>query len=180
MDESLDVLHRLLTGEVMSFDGEFFQLEQASIVPAPSVPIPILVGGRSDAGIRRAALRGDGWLGIWVSPRRYAQVIESMDSIAEQGGRGEVVWHNGLNLWCGVGATKEAAREPVAQAMQAFYQLPYETFEKWSPHGTVDDLAEFVAPYVDAGCHEFNLLICGADLDTEIDAVARIKQLVGG
>ena len=180
MDDSLDVLHRLLTGEVMSFDGEFFQLEQASIVPAPSVPIPILVGGRSDAGIRRAALRGDGWLGIWVSPRRYAQVIETMDTIADEGGRGEVAWRNGLNVWCGVGATKEAAREPVAQAMQGFYQLPYGTFEKWSPHGTVDHLAEFVAPYVDAGCHEFNLLICGADLDTEIDAVARIKQLVAG
>ena len=180
MDEALDVLHRLLTGEVVTYDGEFFQLEQASIVPAPSIPIPILVGGRSDAGIRRAALRGDGWLGIWVSPRRYAQVIETMDTIAEQGGRGEVAWHNGLNLWCGVGATKEAAREPVARAMQAFYQLPYETFEKWSPHGTVDDLAEFVAPYVDAGCHEFNFVICGPDLDTEIDAVARIKQLVGG
>ena len=109
MDESLDVLRQLLTGEVMSFDGEFFQLEKASIVPPPSVPIPILVGGRSDAGIRRAALRGDGWLGIWVSPRRYAQVIETMDTIALAEGRGEVAWHNGLNLWCGVGSTKEAA-----------------------------------------------------------------------
>jgi len=76
--------------------------------------------------------------------------------------------------------TQDEYLEAVAQAMQAFYQLPYETFEKWSPHGTVDDLAEFVAPYVDAGCHEFNLLICGADVDVEIDAVARIKQLVGG
>jgi alkanesulfonate monooxygenase SsuD/methylene tetrahydromethanopterin reductase-like flavin-dependent oxidoreductase (luciferase family) len=56
MDEALDVLHRLLTGEVVNFDGEFFHLEQASIVPAPSIPIPILVGGRCDAGIRRAAL----------------------------------------------------------------------------------------------------------------------------
>jgi alkanesulfonate monooxygenase SsuD/methylene tetrahydromethanopterin reductase-like flavin-dependent oxidoreductase (luciferase family) len=180
MDESLTVLRRLMTGELVDFDGEFFQLQGASIAPTPTEAIPILVGGRSDAGIRRAAVHGDGWHGIWVSPKRYAQVIETMDTIADAEGRGPVPWRNALNMWCGVGATKEAARQPVADAMQAFYQLPYERFERWSPHGTVEDLAEFVAPYVDAGCHEFNLLICGPDLDTEIDAVARVKQLVAG
>ena len=180
MDESLTVLRRLLGGETVDFDGEFFQLERASIAPMPADPIPILVGGRSDAGIRRAATLGDGWLGIWVSPRRYGEVVETMSKIAVETGRGHVAWRNALNMWCGVGSTKEAAREPVASAMQTFYQLPYERFEKWSPHGTVEDLAEFVAPYVEAGCQEFNLLLCGSDLDTEIDAVARIKQMVAG
>ncbi len=178
MDESLSILRQLLAGEVIDHHGEFCELQQASIAPAPQEPIPILVGGRSDAGIRRAAVHGDGWLGIWVSPRRYGEVIETMTEQAAAAGRGEVRWRNALNMWCGVGPTKEAARAPVAEAMQAFYQLPYERFEKWSPHGTVDDLAEFVAPYIDASCHEFNLLICGPDVDTEIDAVARIKQLL--
>jgi len=180
MDESLSVLRRLLTGEVFDFDGEFYRLEQASIAPAPDEPIPILVGGRSDAGIRRAATLGDGWLGIWVSPRRYAEVVDTMNTISAAAGRGDVEWRNALNLWCGVGTTKEAARAPVAQAMETFYQLPYDRFERWSPHGTVEDLAEFVAPYVEAGCHEFNLLICGDDLDTEIDAVHQIKKMVAG
>ena len=180
MDESLTILRRLMTGEVMDFDGQFYALDQASIAPPPEVPIPILVGGRSDAAIRRAGTLGDGWLGIWISPRRYAEVVDTMSNVAIERGRGEVEWRNGLNLWCGVGATKEAARRPVADMMQNFYQMPYERFEKWSPHGTVDDLAEFVAPYIDAGCHEFNLLVCGEDLDTELDAVARIKKMVAG
>ena len=178
MDESLTILRRLMTGEVMDFDGEFYTLDQASIAPAPEVSIPILVGGRSDAAIRRAGTFGDGWLGIWISPRRYAEVVDTMSTVARESGRGEVEWRNGLNLWCGVGETKEAARRPVADMMQNFYQMPYERFEKWSPHGTVDDLAEFVAPFVEAGCHEFNLLVCGEDLDTELDAVARIKKMV--
>ena len=180
MDESLSVLRRLLTGEVFDFDGDFYRLEQASIAPVPDEPIPILVGGRSDAGIRRAATLGDGWLGIWVSPRRYAEVVDTMNTISAAAGRGDVEWRNALNLWCGVGTTKEAARAPVAQAMETFYQLPYDRFERWSPHGTVEDLAEFVAPYVEAGCHEFNLLICGDDLETEIDAVQQIKKMVAG
>jgi alkanesulfonate monooxygenase SsuD/methylene tetrahydromethanopterin reductase-like flavin-dependent oxidoreductase (luciferase family) len=180
MDESLTILRRLMTGEVMDFAGEFYMLDQASIAPPPDIPIPILVGGRSDAAIRRAATLGDGWLGIWISPRRYGEVVDTMSNIAIESGRGDVTWRNGLNLWCGVGATREAARVPVAEMMQNFYQLPYERFERWSPHGTVDDLAEFVAPYVDAGCHEFNLLVCGEDLDAELEAVARIKQMVVG
>jgi alkanesulfonate monooxygenase SsuD/methylene tetrahydromethanopterin reductase-like flavin-dependent oxidoreductase (luciferase family) len=179
-DEALTIVRRLLAGDVIDHDGEFYQLDQASIAPAPSTPIPILVGGRSDAGIRRAATLGDGWLGIWVSPRRYGEVIDTMSNIAGDTGRGEVEWRNALNLWCGVATTKEAARGPVAEAMQNFYQLPYERFEKWSPHGTVDDLCEFIAPYIDAGCHEFNLLICGPDKDIDIDAVASIKQQLAG
>jgi hypothetical protein len=43
-------------------------------VPDPSPRIPLIVGGRSDAAVTRAARLGDGWLGIWVSPRRFASV----------------------------------------------------------------------------------------------------------
>src|SRR5439155_16851802 len=53
IDESLQVLRALLSGRPVSFDGEFFQLDQALILPAPKPPIPIVVGGRSDAAVRR-------------------------------------------------------------------------------------------------------------------------------
>ena len=89
-----------------------------------------------------------------------------------------IPWRNGLNMWCGTGPTREAARPLVAEAMQNFYQLPFERFEKWSPYGSAEDLAEFVAPYVEAGCTEFNLIINGPDADTEIETVAEVKKLL--
>jgi alkanesulfonate monooxygenase SsuD/methylene tetrahydromethanopterin reductase-like flavin-dependent oxidoreductase (luciferase family) len=65
MDECLAIVRQLLDGSAVSFHGAFFDLDEAVIAPAPAAPIPIIVGGRSDAAVRRAGRLGDGWLGIW-------------------------------------------------------------------------------------------------------------------
>jgi alkanesulfonate monooxygenase SsuD/methylene tetrahydromethanopterin reductase-like flavin-dependent oxidoreductase (luciferase family) len=44
------------------YHGEFYDIEALKQCPAPSEPIPILVGGHSDAALRRAVLKGDGWM----------------------------------------------------------------------------------------------------------------------
>lgn len=74
MNECLTVLRQLLTGEAGSFHGKFFDLEKAII--APPAAIPLIIGGRSDAANRRPGRLGDGWLGIWNSPRRFADAVE--------------------------------------------------------------------------------------------------------
>ncbi len=178
MDECMTVVRELLSGEPIDFDGDFFSLEQAQIVPAPSEPVPIIVGGRSDAAIDRAGRLGDGWFGVWVSPRRYGEAIEQMQAAAAEAGRSDVSWTNALNVWCGVGANRDEARGFVAPQMEGFYQPPYERFEKWSPAGTPEQLAEFLAPYVDAGCSTFNLIACGESAAAEIEAVAEVRSLL--
>jgi alkanesulfonate monooxygenase SsuD/methylene tetrahydromethanopterin reductase-like flavin-dependent oxidoreductase (luciferase family) len=61
------------------------------------------------------------------------------------------------------------------------YRIPYERFEKYSPYGTPEEVADFLAPYVDAGCREFNLMAVAENTETSIDAVAEIRRrLVDG
>src|SRR6516165_3126887 len=48
MDECLRIVRGLADGTPFTFDGEFFSLDEALIVPAPSPSIPLVVGGRSD------------------------------------------------------------------------------------------------------------------------------------
>ena len=43
--ESLDVMRALWTGEPVTYDGRFFRLHDAQQNPAPTRPIPIVVGG---------------------------------------------------------------------------------------------------------------------------------------
>jgi probable F420-dependent oxidoreductase len=62
MDECIDILRGLTTGEFFSYDGEFFSLPEMKQTPAPTRPIPLLVGGHSEAALRRAVLKGDGWM----------------------------------------------------------------------------------------------------------------------
>src|SRR5690242_3823375 len=47
MDECLQILRGLADGRPVTFDGEFFSLEDVLIAPAPSPPVPLIVGGRS-------------------------------------------------------------------------------------------------------------------------------------
>ncbi len=84
MDEALEIVRQLLSGAAVDFDGEHFALENAWIAPSPTMPIPIVVGGRSDAAIRRAGRLGDGWFGIWVSADRYGQAVAAMEEAAAE------------------------------------------------------------------------------------------------
>ncbi|MGH3336324.1 MAG: TIGR03619 family F420-dependent LLM class oxidoreductase [Nocardioides sp.] len=62
MDECIDILRGLTTGDYFGYDGEFYSFPPLKQSPAPTEPIPILVGGHSDAALRRAVLKGDGWM----------------------------------------------------------------------------------------------------------------------
>ena len=175
MDECLTVVRQLLTGAPVDHDGEFISFTGALIAPAPAQPVPILVGGRSDAAIRRAGRLGDGWFGIWVSASRYGAAVTAMARAADEVGRADQPFTNALNVWCGVGADADTARGHVASGMEAFYQLPYERFERWSPSGTAAQIAEFLVPYVEAGCSVFNLIVQGPGVAAEVDAAAEIR-----
>jgi alkanesulfonate monooxygenase SsuD/methylene tetrahydromethanopterin reductase-like flavin-dependent oxidoreductase (luciferase family) len=178
MDESLRILRSLAHNTPVTFNGEFFALENALIVPAPLPSIPLIVGGRSDAAISRAARLGDGWLGIWISPRRYADVRDQIARTAADAGRDASRFEHALNVWCGFDTDRETAREHLAQQMQRFYQMPFEPFERYSPYGAPEDVAAFLHPYIEAGCSTFNIIPCAADDETAISAVGEVRTLL--
>jgi alkanesulfonate monooxygenase SsuD/methylene tetrahydromethanopterin reductase-like flavin-dependent oxidoreductase (luciferase family) len=177
-NECLTILRQLLTGTAVTFHGKFFDLDEAVITPAPADPIPIIIGGRSDAAIRRAGRLGDGWLGIWNSPRRFAAAVEMAAQEAARAGRPDPPGRHAMQVWCGFAESKEAARACLAPAMETFYQLPFERFERYCPYGTADDVAEFLAPYAAAGCSEFNLIPQSPDHDLAITGTAAVKKLL--
>ena len=61
MDECIDVSRGLTSGDYFEYHGEFFDIPKIKMTPAPTEPIPILIGGHADAALRRAA-RNDGWM----------------------------------------------------------------------------------------------------------------------
>ncbi|MBD0022232.1 TIGR03619 family F420-dependent LLM class oxidoreductase [Gordonia pseudamarae] len=62
MDECMDIIRGLTGGEYFEFHGEFYDIPKVKMTPAPTEPIPLLVGGHADAALRRAVIRGDGWM----------------------------------------------------------------------------------------------------------------------
>lgn len=61
VEEQLEVMRRLWTQELVTFEGQWHRVPDAGIRPLPvQRPIPIWMGGDSDAVIRRAARLADG------------------------------------------------------------------------------------------------------------------------
>jgi alkanesulfonate monooxygenase SsuD/methylene tetrahydromethanopterin reductase-like flavin-dependent oxidoreductase (luciferase family) len=176
MDEALTLVRAFLTGEPVHAQGRFFGVDGAAIRPAPAPRPRILVGGRSDAAIRRAGRLGEGWIAVWVSPRRFAAATALVADTAAAHGREDVEWRHVLQVWAGFGKDRDAGRRRVAAAMERSYRLPFERFARYVPAGTADDVADALVPYLEAGCRCFNVVPEGPSLEASIEAVAAVKQ----
>ena len=177
MDEALTVLRPLLGGSEVTMSGDFFTLDRVRILPppAPAVPaVPVVIGGRSDAALRRVARHGDGWLGLWVSPRRYADATGRISQYASDAGRKVARWRHGMHVWCAFGSAS-AARAGLAAAMEDFYQTPFGKFERYCPCGTPDEIAASLRPYVDAGCRSFNLIPLADSQELAIEGADAVR-----
>jgi probable F420-dependent oxidoreductase len=91
-DEMIEVLRRCWTGRPQPFQGEEIAVRENLIFePRPSQPDgpPILVGGMSRAALRRAALRGDGWLAFQreLDTAQLADLLETLEDLREEAGR---------------------------------------------------------------------------------------------
>ena len=62
LDESIAILRGLAAGGYLEHHGEIYDVPAIKIAPVPDEPIPVLIGGHSDAALRRAARVGDGWM----------------------------------------------------------------------------------------------------------------------
>jgi alkanesulfonate monooxygenase SsuD/methylene tetrahydromethanopterin reductase-like flavin-dependent oxidoreductase (luciferase family) len=175
LDESLAVVRRLLAGETVDHDGEFFRLAGVAVLPSPPRDVPITVGGRSGAALRRAALLGDGWLGIWVSPRRFAAAIGELAGVAAASGRRDTRWRHGLTVWCGFGPDVESATRVLAAEMEGVYALPFAQFARWCPAGRPADVAEALAPYLAAGATDLNLIAVADDPLAAVHAAGEVR-----
>ena len=180
-NESLEIIQGLLRGEAVSFSGQAFEIDNAVIRPTPSIPIPILVGGRSDAALTRTARFGDGWIGVWCSVKRYAQAVAKIETEAVLMGRPGMDWCHGYQPWVGVDwQSATTAKAVVKSGMEAFYKIPFEQFERYTPSGTPLEVATQLAPYVQAGCKMFNLKVCAKHPEEEVALGAAVVEHLKG
>jgi len=87
MDECIEIVRGLTTGEYFEFHGEFYDIPKTKMTPAPTQPIPILIGGHAEAALRRAA-RLDGWMhGGGSAPEELDRLIAKLKRYREEEGK---------------------------------------------------------------------------------------------
>jgi alkanesulfonate monooxygenase SsuD/methylene tetrahydromethanopterin reductase-like flavin-dependent oxidoreductase (luciferase family) len=176
LDECLQVLAKLAAGNAIDHSGAFFELEQARVIPPPSPSIPIVIGGNSESAVRRTARYGDGWLGIFTSARRFAEIVDRVRDAANTVDR-DVKWF-GLQVWCGLDPRPGIGRELLSQKMEELYHVPYERFERVAPAGNPTQIAEWLQPFIDAGAEHITLLAAAENWEAGIDQAVEVRAIL--
>jgi alkanesulfonate monooxygenase SsuD/methylene tetrahydromethanopterin reductase-like flavin-dependent oxidoreductase (luciferase family) len=89
MDECIDIIRGLTSGDYFEYHGDFYDIPKIKMTPAPTKPVPILIGGHADVALRRAA-RNDGWMhggGDLGDPEALDQLINRLEKFREEEGR---------------------------------------------------------------------------------------------
>ncbi len=162
-DETIDVLRKLWSGEPVTHHGLTCDLDEVVLHPVddpvgdktmqPGGP-PIVVSGRKEPAMRRAARRGDGWMPYLCSADAYARSAATVTAEAEAIGRDlaadEFQWN--VFLYCSIRADGDRARDDVGSFLgRAYGDKPREMLDRIAPSGTPDEIVPMLQAYVDAG-----------------------------
>jgi probable F420-dependent oxidoreductase len=153
-DEAIVLMKRLWTEERVNFEGQFYSAKELTLLPRPHQTggIPLWVGGRSKAALRRVGRLADGWLVSSCSPQEVSVGIETIRSHAAETGRRIPEDHYGVLI------PFFFARDPDEGWKNAAFSIrpreglsPYE----YCALGTPEQVRKRLQAYIDAGATKF-------------------------
>jgi probable F420-dependent oxidoreductase len=75
MDEIIDVLRACWGDDPVNFEGEFVHIDDFRVQPKPAHPIPLWLGGTTEAAFRRAVTKGDGFHAMSTEPADLPPIV---------------------------------------------------------------------------------------------------------
>src|ERR1700722_1288894 len=89
MNECIDVIRGLTAGGFFEYHGKVFDLPSVKMSPAPTKPVPILIGGHGEAALRRAAVMGDGGMHGGGDPADLPGLLARLAELRAEAGRAD-------------------------------------------------------------------------------------------
>ncbi len=149
--EAIRLIQRLWTEPRVTFDGQFWKLENASMEPKPvqKPHPPIWFGAHEPAALRRAAEMGSGFMGAGsASTAQFLAEVRTLGALLENAGRDPATFGIGKRVYIAIDQDRTRAAQRLADWFGAFYGKP-DLAAKVSVWGTpqecLDGLAEIVA-----------------------------------
>lgn len=176
LDEILGVLPELLAGRGVDFSGETIEVHASPTERFTRERPAIIVGGRGDVALRRAARFGDAWLPMWLSPEAIADRARELGELAAVADR-PAPSLTLLLLVC-VDEDRELARRRAAEHLQGQYRLPLHVVERWAALGPATHVAETVQRYLDVGVDELILMPLGGRPLEQYERFTQVRTLV--
>lgn len=172
LDQTLEAVRALWTGEPVSLDNDVVQLDAAVLDVVPEPAIPIWVGGRSAPAQRRTAQFGDAWMPFVITPERFAEGWANVRGQAEALGRDPDALTPALQLWGMFDDDLAVALETIAARIEQTYRVPFDRFERYTVYGDASMWADRLGEFVDVGVRHFNIVFAGGDRLSQLARIA--------
>ena len=156
-DEAIAIIRRLWLEDEVTFQGEFYRLERVSVLPKPiQAPLPIWIGGKSEAAHRRAGRLGDGWIPSFIAPEELARGVEQVQRFAREARREVPGDHFGALVYYALADSPEAAWR-LAEPHIPRGRVDEATLRSASAFGPPELVARKVEEYIASGGSKFVL-----------------------
>lgn len=160
-NEIIPLLRKFWTATEVTHRGRYYEIQDVRIHPAPVQPggPPIVVAGRKEPSMRRAAIMGDGWFPYMYSPRRYADSVQKINTAAELVGRDLAGFHWCAWVFLNIGPDGDVAREEAARTVGGTYMKDVRGMvDRVAAAGTAQEVTAKLQDFYDAGVRHFVFL----------------------
>jgi probable F420-dependent oxidoreductase len=114
-DEAIRIMRACWSGEEVTFAGQFWELDRITVLPRPvQQPLPLWIGGNSEAAMRRAGRLGDGWIPSFITPEQFRIGVERTSAFAAEAGREVPADHFGVLFYFCLDADRGKAQATAA------------------------------------------------------------------
>ncbi len=163
--EGIELMKALWTQARVTFDGEFWQLQDEAMEPKPfQIPYPPLwFGAASEPALRRAVRRGDGFFGAGSTPTaRFAEQVAVVRAALAEAGRPAESFPIAKRVYVAIDDHAERARERMNAGLTELYGRRVEAIEAAAVTGTAADCVRELHQVAEAGAE---LILCTALFD---------------
>ena len=171
-NESIEIIHRLFTEDVVSAKGKYFDLHEVQCYPKPvQKPFAFYFGGNSSNSYARVAKYGTGWLPALLTPDEVRYGCQMLEKACADCGRDfhEIDVGHQLSVSIARSSQEAKARFEKSQIYQHALSLSKSTMKGRDASnymernlvGSVEEVREMVERYMEAGVTTFSALIFG-------------------
>jgi probable F420-dependent oxidoreductase len=176
-DEALRIMSRLWSEESVSFEGDYYRYEDASISPRPvQNPLPLWIGGSSEAAIRRTAEIGTGWVAGIQTPEQVGPVVARIQQLAREAGRPLDPEHFGAGVSYRFGSLDDPIVQKTMKGFQRFN--PDLDPRRFFAAGGADAVLERIEDYRREGIFKFVLRPMATGADDVMEQTTRLLEEV--
>jgi len=158
LEECLPLIRRLMRGEVVDHEGQYFRLREARIRPGPvQDEVPIAIGASAPRMLRIAGRYATVWNTVADTSASYAARLEQVRAAAAAVGRGSEDVRASVTFRAAIGSSRRVAELRQGLVVQQGPNSPdISEFVSW---GSAQECLEALHRYVEAGARDLLLAV---------------------